>query len=102
MTPVRPDLALLWPSYTLFPLAGLAILVFGASGSDGVMVAIGLLLLAANAAIVVNYAYFTKLGIEEGDLVYRTNCSASTRSATPVRIRECRHPFSLPEVVTPR
>ena len=76
MTPVRPDLALLWPSYTLFPLAGLAILVFGASGSDGVMVAIGLLLLAANAAIVVNYAYFTKLGIEEGDLVYRTNFGA--------------------------
>ena len=30
MSPVRPDLALLWPSYTLFPLAGLGILVFGA------------------------------------------------------------------------
>lgn len=73
MTPVRPDLALLWPSYTLFPLAGLAILVFGASGGDAVMVVIGLLLLAANAAIVVNYAYFTKLAIEDGDLVYRTN-----------------------------
>jgi len=73
MTPVRPDLALLWPSYTLFPLAGLAILVFGASGGDAVMVVIGLLLLAANAAIVVNYAYFTKLAIENGDLVYRTN-----------------------------
>ena len=73
MSPVRPDLALLWPSYTLFPLAGLAILVFGASGRDAVMVLIGLLLLAANAAIVVNYAYFTRLGIEDGDLVYRTN-----------------------------
>ena len=73
MSPVRPDLALLWPSYTLFPLAGLGILVFGASAGDPTMVLIGLLLLAANAAIVVNYAYFTKLAIEEGELVYRTN-----------------------------
>ena len=73
MNPVRPDLALLWPSYTLFPLAGLAILVFGASGRDTVMVIIGLLLLAANAAIVINYAYFTRLAVEEGELVYRTN-----------------------------
>src|SRR5207247_11252956 len=37
------------------------------------MAIIGLLLLAANAAIVINYAYFTKLRIEDGDLVYRTN-----------------------------
>jgi hypothetical protein len=73
VSPVRPALALLWPSYTLFPLAGLGILVFGASAGDPTMVLIGLLLLAANAAIVVNYAYFTKLAIEEGDLVYRTN-----------------------------
>ena len=29
MTTVRPNLTLLWPSYTLFPLAGLGILVFG-------------------------------------------------------------------------
>jgi hypothetical protein len=70
---VRPDLALLWPSYTLFPLAALAILVFGAGGRDTTMITIGLILLAANAAIVVNYAYFTKLTIEDGDLVYRTN-----------------------------
>ena len=76
MSPVRPNLALLWPSYTLFPLAGLGILIFGASGGDTVMVIIGLLLLAANAAIVVNYAYFTKLAIEDGDLVYRTNFGA--------------------------
>ena len=73
MNPVRPDLALLWPSYTLFPLAGLGILVFGASAGDPTMVLIGLLLLVANAAIVVNYAYFTKLAVEEGELVYRTN-----------------------------
>jgi hypothetical protein len=73
VTPVRPDLALLWPSYTLFPLAGLGILVFGASAGDFTMVLIGLLLLAANAAIVVNYAYFTKLAVESGELVYRTN-----------------------------
>ena len=76
MSPVRPNLALLWPSYTFFPLAGFGILVFGASGGDTTMVIIGLLLLAANAAIVVNYAYFTKLAIEDGDLVYRTNFGA--------------------------
>src|SRR3989475_8579781 len=64
---------MLWPSYTLFPLVGLAILVLGASGRDSVMVVIGLLLLAANAGIVINYAYFTKVAIEDGDLVYRTN-----------------------------
>jgi len=73
VSPVRPNLALLWPSYTFFPIAGLAILVFGASGRDTVMVIIGLLLLAANAAIVINYAYFTKLAVEDGELVYRTN-----------------------------
>jgi hypothetical protein len=76
VSPVRPNLALLWPSYTFFPLAGLAILVFGASGRDTVMVIIGLLLLAANAAIVINYAYFTKLAVENGELVYRTNFGA--------------------------
>ena len=73
MSPVRPNLALLWPSYTFFPLAGIGILVFGASGGDAPMVIIGLLLLAANAAIVTNYAYFTKLAVEDGELVYRTN-----------------------------
>lgn len=73
MSPVRPNLALLWPSYTLFPLAGFSILVFGATGRDATMVIIGLLLLAANAAIVINYAYFTRLGVEDGELVYRTN-----------------------------
>ena len=73
MSPVRPNLALLWPSYTFFPLAGIGILVFGASGGDATMVIIGLLLLAANAAIVINYAYFTKLAVEGDELVYRTN-----------------------------
>ena len=73
MSPIRPNLALLWPSYTLFPLAGLAILIFGASGGDSTMVLIGLLLLAANATIVINYAYFTKVAVEDGELVYRTN-----------------------------
>lgn len=73
MTPVRPNLALLWPSYTLFPLAGIGVLVAGAVAQDSTMVIIGLLLLAANAAIVLNYAYFTKLAVEDGELVYRTN-----------------------------
>ncbi len=73
MSPVRPNLALLWPSYTFFPLAGISLLVFGASGGDSTMVIIGLLLLAANAAIVINYAHFTKLAVEGDELVYRTN-----------------------------
>ena len=73
MSPVRPNLALLWPSYTFFPLAGLGILFIGASAGDSTLVIIGLLLLAANAAIVFNYAYLTKLTVEGGELVYRTN-----------------------------
>ena len=78
MSPVRPNLALLWPSYTFFPLAGLSILFFGASAGDSTLKIIGLLLLAANAAIVINYAYFTKLMVEEGELVYRTNFGTRT------------------------
>src|SRR5881409_3018880 len=73
MGAVRPDLALLWPSYTLFPLTGVGVLMFGASAGDSAMVVIGLLLLAANAAILINYAYFTRLAIENDELVYRTN-----------------------------
>lgn len=69
---VRPDPLLLWPSYTFFPLAGLAVLVFGVAGHDGVMAGIGIGLLALNALIVLNYAYFTDLRIEGDELVYRT------------------------------
>ena len=70
---IRPDLRLLWPSYTLFPLIGLGILVIGVTGRDGAMVAIGLGLLAFNALMVVNYAYFTEIGIDGDSLVHRTN-----------------------------
>ncbi len=73
MNAIRPDLALLWPSFTFFPLAALAVLVFGAAGGDPVMIVIGLLLLAVNIAIVVNQAYFTTLDIEGDALVFRTN-----------------------------
>ena len=73
MTAVRPDLALLWPSFTFFPLAALAVLVFGASSGDPVMIVIGLLLLAVNILIVVNQAYFTTLALEGDALVFRTN-----------------------------
>ncbi|HYK98422.1 MAG TPA: hypothetical protein VEU77_08525 [Candidatus Acidoferrales bacterium] len=73
MRAIRPDLALLWPSYTFFPLAALGVLVFGASGGDTVMVLIGLGLLATNALIVVNQAYFTTVAIEGDALVFRTN-----------------------------
>lgn len=78
MTPVRPNLALLWPSYTFFPLAGIGVLVSGSVAHDSTMVIIGLLLLAANAAIVINYAYFTTLTIADGELVYRTNFGTRT------------------------
>ncbi|HKW77864.1 MAG TPA: hypothetical protein VJQ09_02120 [Candidatus Limnocylindria bacterium] len=71
--PIRPALALLWPSYTFFPLAALGILVFGAAGGDAVMVTIGLGLMAANALIVVNQVYFTTLALEGNELVFRTN-----------------------------
>jgi len=70
---LRPDLLLLWPSYTFFPLAAVGVLVFGAAGGDGVMVGIGLLLLAINALVVLNQAYFTTLAIEGDALVFRTN-----------------------------
>ena len=73
MTPVRPDPALIWPSYTLFPLAANGILVFGTTAPDPTMVTIGLVMLAVNALIVLNYVYFTRLAIEGGELVYRTN-----------------------------
>lgn len=76
MVTVRPDLALLWPSYTLFPLAALGVLVFGASGGDAVMVLIGLGLLATNALIVLNQAYFTTVALEGDALVFRTNFGA--------------------------
>jgi len=73
VTPVRPDPALIWPSYTLFPLAAIGILVFGVTAPDPTMVTIGLVMLAVNALIVLNYVYFTRLAIEGGELVYRTN-----------------------------
>ena len=70
---VRPDLALLWPSFTFFPLAALGVLLFGSVGRDPVMIGIGLLLLAIDIAIVANQAYFTTLGVEGDELVFRTN-----------------------------
>lgn len=73
MTVLRPDLRLLWPSYTLFPLIGLGILIVGASGGDPAMVAIGLALLAFNALTVVNHAWTTSVSIDNEYLVHRTN-----------------------------
>jgi hypothetical protein len=73
MTAIRPDLALLWPSFTFFPLAALAVLVFGASAGDVWLIVIGLFLLAVNILIVVNQAYFTTLGVVGNELVFRTN-----------------------------
>jgi hypothetical protein len=69
---VRPDLVLLWPAYTLFPLAGLSILFFGVNVRDGAMVVIGLGLLAMNALTLINYMSFTSLAVEGDELVYRS------------------------------
>ncbi len=104
MTSVRPNLLLLWPSYTLFPLAGLSVLVFGAAGRDGVMTAIGIGLLALNALIVLNYAYFTELRIDGDELVYRTFFGAH-REQVPVgslqRIDAKRYPGAHSGVSAP-
>ena len=83
MTSVRPALLLLWPSYTFFPLAGLAVLVFGVASHDGVMAGIGIGLLALNALIVLNYAYFTELRIDGDELVFRTYFGAH-RESVPI------------------
>lgn len=72
MKSVRPDPLLLWPAYTLFPLAGLSILVFGASAGDLAMAVIGIALLALNAVFVVNQMYATSVGVDRDELVYRT------------------------------
>ncbi len=72
MKPVRPDPALLWPAYTLFPLAGLLVLVFATAGRDAGLMVIGIGLLALNGAIVVNHLYFTTLAIDGDELVYRS------------------------------
>ena len=72
MKTVRPDPALLWPAYTLFPLAGLLILYFAAAGRDPALMVIGIGLLAFNGAIVVNHLYFTSLAIHGDELVYRS------------------------------
>ncbi len=72
MKAVRPDPALLWPAYTLFPLAGLLVLFFAAAGRDAALMVIGIGLLALNGAMVVNHLYFTSLAVEGDELVYRS------------------------------
>jgi hypothetical protein len=71
---------LLWPAYTLFPLAGLLVLVFGTAGRDMGLMVIGIGLLAFNAAIVVNHLYFTTLAIDGDELVYRSWLGLQTQS----------------------
>lgn len=72
VTSIRPDPALLWPAYTLFPLAGLLVLFFAVAGHDGALTVIGLALLALNGAIVVNQLYFTSLSVNDDELVHRS------------------------------
>ncbi len=104
MKPLRPDMLILWPSYTLFPLAGLSILVFGAAGRDPVMASIGVALLTLNALVVVNYLYFTDLRIVGDELVYRT-MFGTHRESVPVgalqRIDAKRYPAAHSGVSAP-
>jgi hypothetical protein len=69
---VRPDPALLWPAYTLFPLALLSVLFFAVAGRDTALIVIALGLLALNAAVVVNQLYLTSLTVSGDELVYRS------------------------------
>ena len=95
---------ILWPSYTLFPLAGLSILVFGVAGRDPVMATIGIALLGLNALVVVNYLYFTELRIDGDELVYRT-MFGTHRESVPVgslqRIDAKRYPGAHSGVSAP-
>ena len=104
MTTVRPHLPLLWPSYTLFPLAGLAVLIVGVAGREVAMIGIGIGILALNAATVLNYAYFTHLAIDGDELVYRTFFGAH-REAVPIgavrRIDAKRYPAAHSGVSAP-
>ena len=97
-------MGILWPSYTLFPLAGLSVLVFGVAGHDPVMATIGIALLALNALVVVNYLYFTHLRIERDELVYRT-MFGTHRESVPVgslqRIDAKRYPGAHAGVSAP-
>jgi len=101
---LRPDIRILWPSYTVFPLAGLSILVFGVAGRDPVMATIGIALLALNALVVVNYLYFTELRIEGDELVYRT-MFGTHRESVPIgslqRIDAKRYPAAHSGVSAP-
>lgn len=72
MKAVRPDPVLLWPAYTLFPLALLLVLFFAAAGKDTALMAIGIALLAINGAIVVDHLYFRTLTVEGDELVHRS------------------------------
>jgi hypothetical protein len=95
---------ILWPTYTLFPLAGLSVLVFGVAGRDPVMVAIGIGLLALNVLVVINQLYFTDLRIHGDELVYRTNFGLH-RESVPIgslqRIDAKRYPGAHSGVSAP-
>ncbi len=95
---------ILWPTYTLFPLAGLSVLVFGVAGGDPVMMAIGLALLALTALVVMNQLYFTELLIDGDALVYRTNFGTH-RETVPIgslqRIDAKRYPGAHSGVSAP-
>ena len=69
---VRPDLFVLWPTWAALPVFGLAVLALGVQASDPALLAIGLLLIAINVAIVLDHAYFTTLSIDGDALRFRS------------------------------
>ena len=70
--PIRPHLGAIWPSFTLFPLPGVVVVLLGATVGDSAMIAVGALVLVINLGIVLNYAHFTSLAVEGDELVHRT------------------------------
>lgn len=95
---------ILWPTYTLFPLAGLSVLVVGATRPDPLMTGIGIALIALNALVVINQLYFTDLRIDGDALVYRTNFGLH-RESVPIgslqRIDAKRYPGAHSGVSAP-
>lgn len=70
---VRPDLLQLWPAWAAFPIVALAVLALGLAVGDGILMSVGLALLIASIVLVVDYLYFTTLGVEGDLLVFRTH-----------------------------
>lgn len=70
---MRPAFLALWPTWTVFPLVSLAVLVLGAQAGETALITTGLGLFALNVVLLVDYAYFTTLELDGDTLVFRTH-----------------------------